>query len=436
MDIFPFFKSTSQKSLKSFLGLFLLVSFLLAPAISFSAERGYDPISVYLNWQSDPRTTMTVQWITELNKDSDEIYYHEFEESEWRIAVGTHIPMPRNEPYLIHRVELTDLKPGKSYVFRIGDWEGTPYKFRTMPDNPDKPFRFVIGGDMYHDGMEYLIETNKQAAKMDPMFALVGGDIAYAGSKYANKPKSDEANHWLRWLIAWKEHMVTPEGYLIPFIPAIGNHDVNGRYDQPKENAAFFYSLFAFPGIQGYNVIDFGDYMSIFVLDSGHTNVIGGNQANWLHHAMAQRHHIPNKFALYHVPAYPAVRKFGGTRNVQIRKHWVPVFEYHGLTAAFENHDHAYKRSKPIMKGKVDPDGVIYMGDGAWGVKKARRPVSASKVWYLAKTQRARHFLLVTIDGNNRFFYGMKPNGDVIDSFAQFHKTTPAPSRLEQAQTR
>lgn len=400
-------------------GLFALISLLLLPTLLFSAEKGHDPITVYLTWQNDPRTTMTVQWITELGNESDEIYYHTDGESQWQIALGTHSSMPKNEPYYIHRVEITDLQPGKSYIFKIASLDRASYKFRTVPDNPEKPFRFVVGGDMLTDDIKYMIETNKQAAKMDPLFALVGGDIAYAGSKKANNAKKDEANRWLQWLKAWREHMITPGGYLIPFLPTIGNHDVNGRYDQAKDKALFYYTLFPFPGKQGYNVMDFGGYMSIFALDSGHTSPIDGKQSEWLYDALAQRKDVPHKFALYHVPAYPSVRKYNGTRNAKIRQSWVPAFEANSLSAAFENHDHAYKRTKPILKGKVNPNGVIYLGDGAWGVKKARRPRSPNQLWYLAQTKRNRHFIMVTVDGKKRYYHGIKSNGEVIDSYAQ-----------------
>ncbi|NGX41803.1 MAG: hypothetical protein K940chlam7_00077 [Chlamydiae bacterium] len=395
----------------------ILFAFVFLPLLSFAAER-YNPIAVYLTWQHDPTTTMTIQWITEANKDEDQVYYQKVGENSWQIAIGSHSPMPEYEPYLIHKVELTDLSPGTSYVFRTGEWNTVPNKFRTIPPNTDTPIRFVVGGDMYRDGIENLVETHRQAARVDPMFALVGGDIAYAGNKYSVRTSHTQRQRWLTWVIAWNQHMVTPDGYLIPMIPTIGNHDVNGRYDQTPEQAPFFYSLFSFPGRQGYNALDFGDFLSIIVLDSGHTHSIDGNQTFWLYNTLEKRQGIPHKFAIYHVPAYPSVRKFSGKINNEIRKHWVPIFEHFGLTAAFEHHDHAYKRTHPIYKGRVDPRGVLYLGDGAWGVKKPRKPKKPEKVWFLANTKRAKHFIMVTLEGNNRYFTAIDSKGNVIDSYS------------------
>ena len=49
-------------------------------------------------------------------------------------------------------------------------------------------------------------------------------------------------------------------------------------------------------------------------------------------------------------------------------KHWVPVFDQHNFNVVFQNHDHAYLRSKPLTNNKVSNNGVIYTGNGAWGV--------------------------------------------------------------------
>jgi hypothetical protein len=395
----------------------LLWIFLLLPLSYAAAEE--DPVAVYLTWQRDPTTTMTVQWITEVQEEKDAIFYQKEGDSAWEIAVGAHAPMPESEPYLIHKVELVNLTPGDSYFFKTGEKSVVTRKFRTMPLTLNKPIRFVVGGDMYPRGIEYLIETNREAAKADPHFAMVGGDLAYAAGKSPGKSSSDKRRRWLRWLMAWSQHMVTPEGYLIPMIPAVGNHDVNGGYGQTPAQAPFFYSLFAFPGPQGYNVLDFGSYLSLVVLDSAHTNPIYGEQTLWLHRVLENKRDIPNKFALYHVPAYPCVRRFKELHSTQIRKHWVPVFENSGLTAAFEHHDHAYKRTWPIYRGQINPKGVLYLGDGAWGVKTPRKPRDAGSLWYLAKTARARHFILVTLDGGNRHYTAIDSKGKVIDTYSQ-----------------
>lgn len=384
-----------------------------------SASELYDPVSVYLTWQRNPESSITIQWITSKNREDDLIEFQTLDEDKWHQAEGIHFPMPDHHPFFIHRLELTNLQPNTDYRFRTGH-DGVIFKFRTMPTDIKQPLRFIVGGDMYHDSLDILMATNQQAAKMDPSFVVVGGDIAYSGRKFWFM--EENAQRWLDWLIAWKKQMVTSDGRLIPMIPVIGNHETNGRFGQTPAQAPFFYSLFPMPGIQGYNVLDFNDYLSLFLLDSGHTHPIEGDQAQWLFQAMQERQQMTHKFAAYHVPAYPSFYKFGniGSKiSLAIRKQWIPTFERFGLHAAFEHHCHTYKRTVPIYKGKANPRGVLYIGDGAWGVESPRIPKTSKQAWYLAKTASKRHFILVTLKENHRLFEAITPEGQKIDEYMQ-----------------
>ncbi len=394
--------------------LFKISLFYLFSFVIFSSAFASEPIAVYLTWQKKPLTSMTIHWVGEKDQKSDDVYYKKESDNSWTIVQGKNEPLPQDEPYLIHTAELENLDSSAIYQFKVGELNSPDYKFKTMSNDPKEEIRFVVGGDLYKDGLEHLIETHKQAAKQNPAFALIGGDIAYTAGKNLKTP--EDSKRWLRFLRAWKEHMVTPDGFLIPIIPAIGNHEVVGRYGQSKDQAKFFYSLFAFPGDRGYSVLDFSDFLSIFVLDSNHTNPINGEQTRWLRHVMDKRRGVKYKFALYHVPAYPCVKDFKDEESVAIRKNWVPIFEDFSLTAAFENHCHAYKRTYPLLRGKKDKNGVLYLGNGGWGVKKPRTP---KKRWYLEKSAKKRHFILVTIKDSVINYQAIDYMGNVFDHFNQ-----------------
>jgi hypothetical protein len=109
--------------------------------------------------------------------------------------------------------------------------------------------------------------------------------------------------------------------------------------------------------------------------------------------------------------------------SAKIREHWVPLFERFGLDVAFEHHDHAYKRTYPIRAGKVDPEGVLYVGDGPWGAMP-RRPRDR---WYLAKTAGKRHFILVTISNPDRSIVAIDGEGQVFDRVDQSISFAPNP---------
>lgn len=378
--------------------------------LSLSLEAAEAPAAFYLSWQQDPLTTMTVRWLTPKSEKGGSLYFRKKGEKEWKEATASHLPMPGKMAYLIHNVELTELTAGTHYDFHFND--GNIYHFKTLPQDLSTPVNFVVGGDLYHDSLQPLVETHRQAAKTNPDFAIIGGDIAYSASSWWFF--SEDGTRWLDFLKAWKEEMITQDGRVIPLIAAIGNHDVAGRYNQPESQAEFFYALFPMPGPQGYNALDFGNYMSIFLLDSNHTHPVDGKQKMWLTYALDSRRSIPYTFAAYHIPAFPSVRKIK-PRNQEIQNHWVPLFEQYGLTAAFEHHDHAYKRTLPLYQGKEDREkGVLYLGDGAWGVETPRCPHDPS-YWYIAKSCQARHFILVTLDQSGPTFTAIDSKGKIID---------------------
>lgn len=210
---------------------------------------------------------------------------------------------------------------------------------------------------------------------------------------------------------------------MIPVISAIGNHDIVGQFNQTPVQAAVFTTLFPMPGPTVYNVLDFENFLSLFILDSGHANRIGGKQTEWLQEALAQRQSQKHKFAIYHVPAYPSVRSFNTRRGSALRRYWVPLFEKYHVDAVFEHHDHAYKRTHPLIKNKIHSQGVVYLGDGAWGIEKPRTTKKKKHPPYIAKFASKRHFVLVDLSQNKQLFKSITDEGIVIDEYTRILST-------------
>ncbi len=398
---------------------FLIFALVLCKTLCFAEE----PIAVYLTWLRSPETTMFIQWITPNKSTNDVVTFCQEDTDIWISKRGNHstLPAPQNS-FFLHRIELNGLIPNTTYYFK---YEGTDklYKFKTMPSELSSSLNFVVGGDLYHDSKKLLEQAFSQVAKTNPYFALIGGDIAYSGSRV--NFFSEKSQRWLDFFKLWSDNMITSQGYLIPIIPAIGNHETNGHFNQTPNEAPFFYYFFPMPGRWGYNILDFSNYLTLILLDSGHTHPIPGNQTNWLWNVLEARQNVPHKIALYHVPAYPSVNKFHNKYSVQIRKSWVPIFEKFGLDVAFENHCHAYKRSQILYNGKVSTKGVVYLGDGGWGVKKMRKPQPVKDTWYLAKTDPSRHFISVSLDASKRKYQALDMAGNIIDQFTQTLETYP-----------
>src|SRR5262245_20634950 len=136
----------------------------------------FQPSTLFLTWQRDPTTTMTVQWVGTRGETADSrVYYAPAAGDRWQAQTTT----PRHYPltdFKVFRAELTGLSPGTDYRFRIG--KGSPmYRFRTMPARATDTIRFISGGDC---GINpHAVANNIQAARQDPLFAVVGGDLGY-----------------------------------------------------------------------------------------------------------------------------------------------------------------------------------------------------------------------------------------------------------------
>src|SRR5207248_746608 len=178
----------------------------------------------------------------------------------------------------VHRCELAALKPGTEYQFRIGKVSPT-YRFRTMPAKATNTIQFVSGGDCGVD--LHAIGTNMLAARQEPSFALIAGDLAYDNGR---SPETFTA-----FLQNYHAHMVDPKGRLIPMLTCIGNHEVDGSYLRRRTDSPQYLSLFdgLFPQ-KTYGVVDIGDYLSLVLMDTGHIEPIPGEQTEWLATTLAQ----------------------------------------------------------------------------------------------------------------------------------------------------
>jgi acid phosphatase type 7 len=377
-----------------------------APAPLLENER-FAPASLFLTWRKDPTTTMTVQWVGPETTQVTTIYYVPRSGDVWLAAKTFTRPFP-NTDLKVHRCELTGLKPGFEYLFQIGKTSHV-YRFRTMPSRASDTFQFVSGGD---SGIGlHAIGTNIMAARQEPYFALIAGDLAYDNGK---SPKT-----FLTFLENYSRHMVDAKGRLIPMLSCIGNHEVSGGYKAKRADAPQYLSVFdGFFAETTYGVIDIGDYLSLVLLDTGHIAPIDGEQADWLAATLAERQECPHLIVANHVPAYPSVRnpqgpdgKFGtGEAN---RLHWSPLFERYNVDVVLEHHDHAFKRTKPMLDGLAQANGVVYLGDGSWG--RLRTPHKPAELPYLASSSRDYHLSLHRIQGEERFHLALDEHGRVMD---------------------
>lgn len=203
----------------------------------------------------------------------------------------------------VHRVEFVGLTPGTEYLLQVGT-AGPTQRFRTMPAKATDTFQWVSGGDCGTG--PHAIGTNIIAAKQEPYFALIGGDLGYDNGSSAKTA--------IQFLQNYSRHMIDPQGRRIPMVTCLGNHEVRGGYKGKRSDATYYLPLF--DGLYRdttYGALDFGDYLSLVLLDTGHVSAIKGEQTDWLASALAARQDRPHLIVANHVPAYPSYRSPAAT---------------------------------------------------------------------------------------------------------------------------
>ncbi len=374
-----------------------------------------EPVAIYLTWVKDPTTTMVVQWQTPTGTTLPQLEYQIKGDSTWKSVKG-HSQVVHD--YDVHRIYLEGLTEDNVYLFKVQDSK-REYSFQTMPKKLTRSVKMAIGGDAYHAGAsEIFHRMNRMIAFNHPDFIVIGGDLAYTiGTKNLLKGPKWAMARWQAFLRSL-QRTIGQGGRLIPLLPLVGNHDVNKLKDK-TDKPELFYEIFTFPEVgKAYRSLDFGDYFSLVMLDTGHTWPVEGDQTVWLENTLKTKQPFPYLLAAYHVAAYPSYYPYTEGNAVNIRKNWVPLFEKYQVPFAFEHHNHTYKRTHPIKEGKVDLSGVTYLGDGSWGVHT--RPVDTlKKTWYLEKSGSINCCYIVTLSPEKCLIEAKNSQGEVIDQISK-----------------
>ena len=377
------------------------------------------PATLILTWEKDPCRSMTALWLRgpglgeAPRKDLPEvIQWKKSGEGSWQSMTTESSPFPDPEKmgmprWTLVRARWDRLEPGATYFFKMG--ASPEAKFQTAPAKIEKELVFVEGGDV--DIAESSAKMMNLGARQNPLFMSVGGDLAYGDGHDISR----EIAFWKQW----KEVARAPDGRLIHFVAGIGNHEVKGGYvqeeatfEQMKARAPFFYALFGglYPKAEP-AVLDFGEYLSMILMDSGHVLRIS-SQTGWLKANLEKRKNVPWVFASWHVSTYPSFRKWAEQKEiVQTREEWVPVLEQSGVTAVFTHHDHNLQRVE--SEGKAGRK-IPFLGNGALGVEARPQNCPESKALTKAFAQ-SDYVNVVSLRLDGATVRSLGPEGQELD---------------------
>ena len=265
---------------------------------------------------------------------------------------------------------LTNLTPGTRYYFVLRDTIENSFSrelsFKTLPENAAS-LLIVAGGDSRNSIPIYEMSPRKcrngfrngniLVSKIVPDVVLFGGDFTL------NKIFWNRHREWRHWLSDW-QLTITPDGLLIPIIPAMGNHedslDLVMFFDMPSTNGIYHHLLG-------------GDLASLSTLNDLKP-VCDHAEISPLDSAL-KKDQATTRWQLvqYHIPMISQGMKYENREDLICC--WAPLFQKWGVDVVSESHAHIMKTTFPIIVDTLNRSHIIrkdslgptYIGEGAWG---------------------------------------------------------------------
>jgi len=402
------------------------------------------PCHIYTTVPEDTATAFFLNVHTHVDVKEITVFYQERESYE---KVGPDMKEKQGEMYefkgveelgkrSVHSVYINGLKEGTEYYLEV-HYDGKKWAekyYKTLPGpQSEQQIRIAMGGDV---GSNYTVKyMNDQVAKYSPDIIVIAGDAGYDEGLTSCYYSFD--------LFLWYfEEMYDQIGRLVPFVIGIGNHDIgynalaNPTIESNEEGPMFYLFLpqhlpknskggveHRVPALNErepyfYHIV--GNTIQLS-LDSGYIAPYDGKQKAWIRETV-MRHPEMARFANYHVPVYASCFKplYDDDRAPLLaEEHWLPLFEELRFMTAFENHVHFYKRTKPLIQGKEHPKGVLYLGDGAWGIlpntcKGTNKP-RRSEFGIHEKAESLNHVWIVTLNQTIVRYEALGMDGKLIE---------------------
>jgi len=276
----------------------------------------------------------------------------------------------------VHTVLLTELQPETRYVMNIeyNQKIQTTFEYVTLPDkSSNKDLVISTGGDI--GDRKIARDMIDNALTNNPDVIVVGGDIVYDDA---------ERSCYFAWdsLLKTFTTSMLSHGKLIPLIFSVGNHDV-GLNSMPSRNitlttekSPIFMMYFPQHTVENskapaleqrrtYHYHTIGKTVQVH-LDSGYLFTFK-DQVPFINE-VATKYNDYIKMANYHNPIYWVCSVPRGNIVELTKEYWMPLFDKYRFMSAFENHEHALKKTFTITDNKVSKTGTYYLGNGKWGV--------------------------------------------------------------------
>jgi hypothetical protein len=322
---------------------------------------------LHLQYGADAASTTTVSWSTPAAVARP---FLEVDGS--RIAAVTR-SYPGQPDRVFHSVRLSGLSASTTYSYAVGH-AGKALaadRFSTGPRGRER-FTFTGFGDQgYSEPTPSRNDAHHNtllAQRIDPALHTIVGDLAYANGDQAI---------WDQWM-----GMVSPMARRRPWMPCIGNHEIEsqldprgllldtwGDYGYDPYRTRFDLPENSLDGLEGcfyrfrYGSVEFvsidnNDVTSEIPINVGYS---GGRQVEWARGVLAVAAADPAVdfiVVLMHQAAFSSSSKHGSDLGVQAT--WFDLFAEHSVDLVLQGHDHTYERTHAMRGSTVVDDTAPY----------------------------------------------------------------------------
>ncbi|WP_114747970.1 purple acid phosphatase family protein [Pleomorphovibrio marinus] len=326
------------------------------------------PDRVILNLSDEPLKSVAVNWRTSVQEKNGEVQWAE-------ATVGTgfldqvktkkanseflsvrHDENPTIESYY-HAATISDLEPGKSYVYRVGYGEFWSEWFQfDMPDPSERGLTFFYFGDAQNGVRDHWSRLLRQAYLRHPQidFSLHAGDLI---NRYNNDFE------WGEWFGAG--------GFIHATVPSMmtpGNHEY-GKDEQlsPQWRPQFNLPLNGPAGTEEtcYQVnFPHVKMISLNAEEIEESPYLKQKQVEWLDSILTHDSREWTVITIHH----PFYSTKDNRDNKDLRKHFKPLMDKHQVDLVLQGHDHGYGRGMvgasengDITEVQAGEEGTMYV---------------------------------------------------------------------------
>ncbi|KAJ2937495.1 hypothetical protein O0L34_g17538 [Tuta absoluta] len=348
---------------------------------------------------------------------------------------------PKKRSQWMHKVELTNLLPDTTYVYKVGcDYAWSDQLvFKTPPAGEDWVVSAAIYGDlglMNAHSLPYLREE-AECGLYD--FIIHVGDFAYD----LHKENGEIGDQFMR--------MLQPIASRVPYMICPGNHEeaynfsnYKARFSMPgaREHDQLYYSWSAGP-------VHFISYSTEFYYANVNTNVdcweALKRQYYWIKQDLIEATKKENRekrpwIIMYgHRPMYcsseedqcplPDVPHRQGHGLPEPGFGLEPLLKEYGVDVNINGHEHAYERMLPLYDHKiysgsggdpyVNPQAPVHLITGSAGCDEDTYPIEKRKPWTVFSSSDYGYTRFKAYNKTHLYFeqVSVDQKGKIIDSF-------------------